>query len=362
MVASKEIISLVRKIKPSYNISSLSERAAISALKNSALMRSNVRRAIFERAKLDRRLRGLGFSTFPSLTNFILCRCPSIIGAPELQKRLAGKGIIVRDFSSRPGLAGCLRITVGSKAENNRLISELKKILPPRFDAVIFDMDEVLVDTSQSYLRAVEITAGKLSGRSISRADVKRIKQSRWFNDDIDCAYRLAGLAGRGRLGNAKGAQAVSPEERRSAAYASAAGIFQSVYLGKNFTGLIRRERPMISGKTLEALSAAGLKLGIATGRPRKEAQFAIRRAGWKKIFSAVVCWEDAKRKKPYPDPLLEAKKRLGAKNPVYIGDNAADAESARRAGMKFVMVGKAGAGSIAGADDIRKLVVAWKE
>jgi HAD superfamily hydrolase (TIGR01548 family) len=229
-----------------------------------------------------------------------------------------------------------------------------------QFDSVIFDMDEVLVNTTQSYLKAIEITANQMLGADrVGKEDVRRIKLCRWFNDDIDCAYRLVALAKAGKLKSAARAKIVSEQERKSKDYKEAEKIFQTAYLGKKYSGLIKNETPLVSRKTLGKLRAAGLKMGIATGRPRKEAEFAIRKNGWEGIFSAVVCVDDCARKKPCPDPLLLAKKKLGALNPVYVGDNEADKQAAASAGIPFASVGRAkGKWNLAKTDDILKLVV----
>lgn len=71
--------------------------------------------------------------------------------------------------------------------------------------------------------------------------------------------------------------------------------------------------------KTLQRLLTSGYKLAIATGRPRFEALEAVRIAQLSYYFpeNSIVALEDAAREKPAPDPLLEAKRRIGAKMPV---------------------------------------------
>ncbi|MDO8339185.1 MAG: histidinol-phosphate transaminase [Candidatus Burarchaeum sp.] len=340
-VSSPEVISLLRKVKMPYNVSRLAERAALSALRfDKAKMRMNVRKMQRERQRLSDALSCLGFSVFPSSTNFLLCRCPTGTSAPRLQKRLMAQGVIIRDFSAKRRLENCVRITVGKPAENSRLLSAMRKLAGLQFDAVIFDMDGVLVDVRRSYQVAIRKTANELLGKDAIRAsDVASIKSNPWFNDDFDATFRLVTLARECRLSAAKCATRVSARERNSKEYARAVEKFQSLYLGRRFTGLIRNEKPLISLATLEKLRSAGLALGIATGRSRAEALFAIRKNGWSEYFSAVVCAEDRGRKKPFPDSLLLAKKLLGAKNPIYVGDSPADALAARNAGMPSAMI-----------------------
>lgn len=61
---------------------------------------------------------------FPSDANFLLVR---VTDAQSLYRFLAGRGIIIRDRSSQTHCAGCLRFTVGSREENERLLAALKE-------------------------------------------------------------------------------------------------------------------------------------------------------------------------------------------------------------------------------------------
>ena len=76
------------------------------------------------------------------------------------------------------------------------------------------------------------------------------------------------------------------------------------------------------------------------TARPKNEAKIAARMTGLPK-GSQMVAMEDTEKGKPDPAPLLLAKKMLGAKLPIYIGDSPDDREAARRAGCAFVAIGK---------------------
>ena len=62
--------------------------------------------------------------TYPSQANFILVRFPEGAGLPsarQIHEELAGRSILVRDFSSTPGLAGCLRVSVGQPGGKRRV-------------------------------------------------------------------------------------------------------------------------------------------------------------------------------------------------------------------------------------------------
>jgi len=322
LIAPEKIIGLVRKIKPPYNVSRVSGEIALAALAGGrAAMRATAGKLLADRKKLEARLSGMGFEVFPSSANFLLCRCPEWVGASALQKALAKRGVILRDFSSRPGLENCLRITVGKPAENARLLAELRRELGPGFDAVFFDIDDTLVDVSRSYLEAIRLTAKKISGKKVPISLVRRVKARPGANNDWDATVKV--LA---KMGVRATRKEVVP-------------IFQRIYLGEGGggDGLIAKEKALLDARLLGMIRA---KVGLVTGRPRGEALIAMKLLGLPKGM-LLVAMEDAKRGKPAPDSLLVAKRLAGARRPVYVGDSAADRLAAKRAGFSFVAIGK---------------------
>ncbi|MEO1890611.1 MAG: aminotransferase class I/II-fold pyridoxal phosphate-dependent enzyme, partial [Candidatus Thioglobus sp.] len=84
----------------------------------------NAKAILAERASLSTALSGIdGLSVYPSQANFILFRAP---GANELFETLKSKGVLIKNLSSAQGLTDCLRVTVGSKEENNSFINIVK--------------------------------------------------------------------------------------------------------------------------------------------------------------------------------------------------------------------------------------------
>lgn len=341
-IASKQAISLMRRIKPPYNVNSLSAAIALEAVaKNSARMRKNAERIRGEREKLAKKLAALGFFVFPSVCNFLLVRPPQTsISAGRMQKALAQKGIIVRDRSNMPLLQNTFRITIGTQEQNAQLVSGIKKLMGANFDAVLFDMDGVLVDVSASYRVAIEKAANKYFQKTgmdckILQADVSKIKSISGFNNDWDATYALVNA--QKSCTRAEDAKPLTEKEKKSPLYAELREFFQNFYLG----GLMQKEKPLISTRTLNALCAAGLQMCLVTGRPRKEAQFAIENNKWEKYFpkGSIVALEDCEYEKPNPAPLLLAMKKLRAKNPIYVGDSISDVAACKSASLRCISV-----------------------
>jgi histidinol-phosphate aminotransferase len=123
LIADPEVITLLRKVIPPYAISQLTLEAALQALEPAerAAARERIARVRDERARLLTALAGLrGIKrVWPSAANFILAQFADA-GAGLARARAAG--LLVRDARGYPGLGDALRISVGSRADNDRLL------------------------------------------------------------------------------------------------------------------------------------------------------------------------------------------------------------------------------------------------
>lgn len=125
--ASKEIISILNKIKYPYNVNIETQRLALEALENAYRKDVWVDEILKEREQLKRELQKLEIveKIFPSDANFLLVR---VKDAPATYQYLIDKRIIVRDRSRVNLCYNCIRITVGTPEENKRLIEALKQL------------------------------------------------------------------------------------------------------------------------------------------------------------------------------------------------------------------------------------------
>lgn len=125
--ASKEIIAVLNKIKPPYNISILSQQTALEELHFEVRKNRWVSEIIQEREKLRDALSNIDIvqKVFPSDANFLLVK---VTNARYVYEALVKKGIIVRDRSNVILCDDCLRITVGTSQENHMLLNELKQV------------------------------------------------------------------------------------------------------------------------------------------------------------------------------------------------------------------------------------------
>lgn len=122
--ASQQIIDVFNKIKPPYNINSVSQKLAIKALDNLDKVNNWIKEIVSERNKLSLELSKLPFilKVYPSEANFILVKTNDPSG---IYKYLTENKIIIRNRSSVTLCEGCLRITIGTKEENKQLLNTL---------------------------------------------------------------------------------------------------------------------------------------------------------------------------------------------------------------------------------------------
>ena len=125
--ASKEIIAVYNKIKPPYNINQATQDIVLEALDQVDQVNDWIKETVAEREKLVRELLELDYVQHitPSDANFILVKMEQ---PREVYDYLVQYGIIVRDRSKVELCEGCLRITVGTPAENQILLEKLNQI------------------------------------------------------------------------------------------------------------------------------------------------------------------------------------------------------------------------------------------
>lgn len=124
--ASEEIIEIFNKIKPPYNINTVSQKLAVNILNNSDQINSSIIEIISERNKLSEALSKLPFisNVYPSEANFLLVKTTN---ANSIYDHLVNNKIIVRRRNTITLCEDCLRITIGTKEENEILLNTLKE-------------------------------------------------------------------------------------------------------------------------------------------------------------------------------------------------------------------------------------------
>ncbi|MDT0643989.1 histidinol-phosphate transaminase [Zunongwangia sp. F363] len=125
--ASEEIIQILNKIKPPYNVNELSQQRALIRVLNLDQVNSEVTDILKQRELLSKVLLEIPFveEVYASDANFVLVK---VDNANKRYEQLLAKGIVIRNRTTQPLCENTLRFTVGTKPENEKLITALKSI------------------------------------------------------------------------------------------------------------------------------------------------------------------------------------------------------------------------------------------
>ena len=183
---------------------------------------------------------------------------------------------------------------------------------------IVFDMDGVLVDVTESYRESIVQTVRHFTGGTISREAIQDYKNQGGWNDDWKLSHHIITQAG------------------TEVPFDTAKDYFQSIFLGNGEAGLIMREQWVAKPGMLEELGKR-FEFAVFTGRPKPEAEITLNRFGTGVVFHPVIGMYDVENHKPHPEGLL----RILAENPgrtvYYIGDTVDDARCARAAKVPFI-------------------------
>ncbi len=178
---------------------------------------------------------------------------------------------------------------------------------------LVFDMDGVLVDVSESYRETIARTAEHFTGVPVTRRQIQEYKNQGGWNDDWRLTRHIIAAAGIEVPLHVVVAQ------------------FQRLFRGNGNDGLMLRERWVARPGVLEKFNE-DFRLALFTGRPKEEAGLTLRRFAPGLVFDPIVALEDVENHKPAPDGLL---KIAGAA--FYVGDTVDDARAARAAKVPFI-------------------------
>lgn len=269
-------------------------------------------------------------------------------------------------------------------------------------DAVVTDIDGVLVDTSESYHRAIVESVCALHGETIERHDTQAFKNAGGFNNDwvttdAVALYVLVRQHGYdisigeftdiieafgGGLEGTRNALAdlLTPADREVVLDAwdpaELRRTFQWLYLGperyREFeddplpahrpdnAGFMDDE-PILLDPQMRSFLQEQVTAGVLTGRPEKEAWVALERVGLSPPPELIRTMDDWEGSKPDPDGLVDIAKNSGAQTVVYIGDELDDVRTAVNANAadpdrSYVGVGVL-TGGLSGPDGRRALL-----
>ena len=128
LVGPRRVVAQLDQVVLPYHLDSVKQVAGRVALRFADAMRARVAALVEERGRLVARLTDLPVDVWPSGANFVLFRPRERAGA-EVWQGLLDRSVLVRDCSSWPRLDGCLRVTIGTPAEDDAFLAALEEVL-----------------------------------------------------------------------------------------------------------------------------------------------------------------------------------------------------------------------------------------
>jgi HAD superfamily hydrolase (TIGR01548 family) len=233
-------------------------------------------------------------------------------------------------------------------------------------DAVVLDVDGVLVDVADSYRRAIVESVARLYDRTVDRSEIQLFKDAGGFNNDWELTYAAAlyvladdrepldireftdRIAERG--GGLSAAEAVAEDHLSTDHYDAVRDawdperlrtVFQALYLGADLfreleggdppfdaPGYIHDEPVLVTEETLDYLTSRH-RVGVLTGRPATEADIALSRAHLAVPENHRFTMDDWEEGKPHPRALVTLAERFDADTVAFVGDTLDDVRTA---------------------------------
>ncbi len=183
---------------------------------------------------------------------------------------------------------------------------------------LVFDVDGVLVDVTESYRETIQRTVAHFTGKRITRELIQEYKNAGGWNNDWSLCHHLIQKDG------------VTVE------YQEVVDYFNLLFLGGDGEGLVYRERWMAGPGVLEGL-ATSWQFAIFTGRIQEELKVTLDRFASRLRFDPIMSADVLTEQKPAPEGLIRIAELYPEKAIWYVGDTVDDARSARAAGVPFI-------------------------
>lgn len=184
-------------------------------------------------------------------------------------------------------------------------------------DLIVFDMDGVLVEVTESYRATIQATVKHFTGYEPTRPEIQDWKNRGGWNDDWLLSHAMV------------------KQQGGTNTYDEVVAYFQKLFLGENNDGMIAREQWIAKDGLFERLAATHT-LAVFTGRLSWEAQITLNRF-LPNVFAPIVGSDNVANPKPNPEGLTKICTTTEHGKCWYIGDTVDDARASKAAGVPFI-------------------------
>ena len=262
IVSQKETVSEIKKYTLPNNVNSLAVLGAIASLRDTEYMRYVKEEISDARVFLTEEFKKKKFTVYPSEGNFLLVNCGHKF--KFVTKTLTSNNVQIKTFPDVFELKNCIRITIPTLSASMRLLD----LLHPA-DALIFEIDDVLFDISNSVIEAIALTCEHFTGK---RPDFDEIYDLRQSCDICD---------------NAQISKYIIDKSGFNFSFDKISEVYQKIYWNDG-QGLINNEVLCINIDILRDLSSK-YKLNILSNRCANETQYILEKYGIKDFFDIVL-------------------------------------------------------------------------
>ena len=308
VLADFKIINNLKKVIPPYSVNTISLNCAISALNDEKRIEEIKEQNSLARKALFETLNEKGFKPYESEGNFIFCDFNSY--SKFYYEKFKKSGIIVRDFPKSSNYSNFLRITV-PKLGGVKYISELLN----KKDVLIFNLDGIIVDSTESYLKTIIKTVEHFTDREISLKEVLNAKNL----GKMSCNWETV--------------KYLLSTYDKDIELSEIITVFQNI-----LTKYIDNEKLLISKETFEELSK-DYDMVIFSGRLMDEVKYTLEKFDIDKYFHFYITSDDLPRNmlKPNPKGVYEILKHCPHKTITHLGSSVDDIIAANSANINVI-------------------------
>ena len=312
IISNPANIKILKAVVSPYSVNSMAVKAGIAALDDCEYFEVIKEQLELSKAIFKEGFEKLGAKVYPSGANFL---CVDFAQKSDfVYKKLVSCGICVKKYNSGV-LNGFMRITA-PKPSDAKIILKLLKTQ----ELLAFDMDGVLFDVGMSYRMAIKRTFEYFSGKELPMTRIQEVKNKGGLNNDWELTAYLLRI------------------ESIAIPMSDVVEKFQEFYWNEG-KGFINDEELLIDKSLLSEL-AKKYNLAIFTGRPKLEAEYALKKHGIFNCFSEIITMDSlaSNEQKPSPAGLNLLKNKTGIEKIMYFGDTVDDVTSAL--GAKAMPIG----------------------
>jgi len=313
IVGHPEILDFIKRVRSPYSVNAEAIRLAHKLLEDSAMVDAQIANTLYRKETLMQAVHDEGYATKTGDTNFFLIKMG--LQADNFAQFAYDRGVLVRAQSKQVKLKGYIRVSVGSTGENLQFIDTLK--LFKKQSALVFDLDDTLVDTVESFDRVVAYLVNLNSEIGLGMKELQLLRAEGGYNDDWDAIKELL------RRRNVEMDYEAIKQKGQKLYYEIAP----------------EKETPLLNLDDLATL-AKQYRLFIFTGRMREEYD-AIWAERLNPYFERVYCSDEIEglKKKPSPCYLHHIKQAHNLESAWYIGNSVDDMRAAKAAGYRALGV-----------------------